>query len=104
MDDGEGEKSAIAAFISVSIYPTCFPSHFLQTASLPPEGSLPKYKSLILVLPQIGQVPLLREGVRHKALPRLFLDIFCSTFALDILSYAQIEGGVKGDKERMEGV
>ncbi|CQR56163.1 hypothetical protein PRIO_3760 [Paenibacillus riograndensis SBR5] len=63
---------------------------------------MPKYKSLILVLPQIGQVPLLREGVRHKALPRLFLDIFCSTFALDTLSYAQIEGSVKGDKGRME--
>ncbi|MNI16270.1 hypothetical protein D3C73_695970 [compost metagenome] len=65
---------------------------------------MPKYKSLILVLPQIGQVPLLREGVRHKALPRLFLDIFCSTFALDILSYAQIEGSVKGDEGRMGGV
>jgi hypothetical protein len=58
------------------------------------------YKSLIRVLPQIGHVPLPRDGIRQSALPRLFLDIKSPPLLLDILSYEQGNRKVRGMKLR----
>lgn len=71
-------------------YPAFLPWHFLHTFSVSPVLPLAVYKSLIRVLPQKGQVPLPREGMRHSALPRLFFDIPDSLpLSQDKVSYAE---------------